>query len=318
MLNKVILADEDRKAVRDLLVEIRCDPKNLEESSFLERAALFAQELPVRIREAFYEFKLRESSTVLLITNNPVSPEDVGPTPQTHWRPGESRPLNLPQVMHGLYSSLLGEPFGFDTQQRGRVFNDLIPIRGEPANSSSGGGDIGLHTEDVSQPFMPDYLGLACLRNDERAATTFSSLWQTKIPEAILRVLFEERFPVKRHLNASAPATRSVLFGDPKRPYLRYGSIDYDKCNSEMAYAMRFISTELERNRQSVTLSQGDCLYLDNFISVHGRATYQPNYNSNGRWFGRLVIARDLRATRAFRAAPDARVMLKSVYQAHE
>lgn len=149
MLKQFRLADDDRKKIRELLVDIVRDPKNLEENSFLDRAALIAQELPIRIRETLYEFKLRESSDALLITNNPVSWEDVGRTPSSHWRPGESRPLNLPQIMHGLYSSLLGEPFGFETQQYGRIFNDLIPIPNMQPNSSSGMGILGCTRKTV-------------------------------------------------------------------------------------------------------------------------------------------------------------------------
>jgi L-asparagine oxygenase len=318
VLSQIQLSGKDRNAVRALLLEIGRDPRNCEENTFLERATLFAQDLPVGIRKAFYEFKLRESAVGLLITNNPVLPEDVCPTPGSHWRRGEPRPLILPQLMHGLYSSLLGEPFGFETQQNGRIFNDLIPIRGERDNSSSGAGNIGLHTEDCFQPFMPDYLGLLCLRNNERAVTTYSSLWQANIPENVSAVLFEHRFVARKNapnIDAKTCSPKfSVLFGDRKRPYLRYGSANYDECDGGVLSAMRFISNVLERNRQTIELTQGDCLYLDNFFAVHGRAAYQPDYGPEGRWFSRLVVTRDLRKTRSLRASSDARIMLKNTY----
>lgn len=308
MLNQFRLEDEDRRAVRDLVVEIARHQENLEETAFLDRAALFAQELPIRIREVFYEFKLRETSAVLLITNNPILAQDVGPTPAAHYRRGEERPLNLPQILHGLYANLLGEPFGFETQQRGRIFNDLISIPGAPDNSSSGGGKVGLHTEDVSdtQPFMPDYLGFICLRNEQHSATTFSSLQDINIPDSILRTLFEQSFPYKNGTR------RSILFGDPRRPYLRYSSIDYEKCTSEMLVAVRFVSEALQQSRQELTLSQGDCLYLDNYVAVHGRAPFEIEYGANSRWFSRLCILRDLRTLRPFKDSPESRVMLRS------
>jgi L-asparagine oxygenase len=320
MLKQFRLTDDDRVAVRELLVEVVRDPRNLDETSFLERSTLLAQELPIRIRETFYEFKLYESAACLLISNNPVSPQDIGSTPRRHWQFSENRPLNLPQIMHGLYSSLLGEPFGFESQQNGRIFNDLIPIPNQQTNSSSGGGCIGLHTEDSFQPFMPDYLGLLCLRNEEKAVTTFSSLWQTEIPETARRVLFEKRFLAQRKLtSASVRASevqqrKAILFGDPQKPYLRYGSIEYDKCDSETKSALRFLMHALEENQQTITLSQGECLYLDNFVAVHGRAAYQPLYGPEGRWFCRLVMNRDLRRTRAFRASSNGRIMLTDTY----
>lgn len=305
MLIRLQLSEKERVSVRTLLMRIAESASNSEEATFLERANLLAQELPFSIRESFYKFKLQEASAGLYVTNNPVFPEDIGTTPQSHWSPTEARLLNIPQLMHGLYAALLGEPFGFASQQRGRIFNDLISISGAQSNSSSGAGEIGLHTEDCFQPFMPDYLGLLCLRNEQGAVTTFSSLIGVEIPEPLQRVLFGEDFPIRN----SAQRHR-VLFGDRARPYLRYGSIDYEKCTAEMVEAMRFLAAALRDNRQAVSLAQGDCLYLDNFVAVHGRAPFQAEYGPQGRWFCRLVMTRDLRKTRSLRAGPESRVML--------
>jgi hypothetical protein len=310
MLATYVLSRSDRASVRDLLQEIASDPNNLSEAVFLDKAALMAHALPLSIREAIYKFKLREHSPLLLVTNNPVLPSDVGPTPVSHWLPGQEKLLNLPQLMHGLYASLLGEPFGFETQQHGRVFNDLISIEGQPANSSSGAGPIGLHTEDCVHPFMPDYLGLLCLRNDTCAQTLVSSLIDVDIPEELRRILLRDAFGNL----GSRVRTRSILFGDPARPYLRYGSVDRASCDEAMSRALRFLSDALEKRRQSIALMQGDCLYLDNFLAVHGRAAYEARYGGASRWFCRLVMVRDLRRTRAFRASPDSRVMLKYTY----
>jgi hypothetical protein len=84
MLRIFSLSENERIAVRNLLVKLGTDPKNLDENLFLERAALVAHELPPRIRETLYEFKLGEKHPGLLITNNPVFEQNVGPTPQTH------------------------------------------------------------------------------------------------------------------------------------------------------------------------------------------------------------------------------------------
>src|SRR5271163_2685484 len=111
MIETYALSDADRAAVRTLLLEIARDMRNLEEQAFLEQAVLFAQELPLGIRRAFHRFKLYEAAPCLLVTNNPVEHEDVGPTPRSHASPGARRPLILPQLLHGLYASLLGEPF---------------------------------------------------------------------------------------------------------------------------------------------------------------------------------------------------------------
>jgi L-asparagine oxygenase len=314
MLRTVRLSADEQSAIAALLADIQSDPRNREETLFLRHATILAHELPKRIRELFYDFKLCESTIGLLVTGNPIAP-DVGPTPRKHWRKGEPRPLNSLQMLHGLYVSLLGEPFGFETQQHGRIFNDLIPVREAQDNSSSGGGNIGLHTEDCFDAFMPDYLGLMCLRNQERAVSVLSTLTGKDLPGPVMDLLFEDRFPVTPVSGDgrcdAPPKTSAILFGDPKRPYMRInpGRIDLARCDPPMITSLRCIMRVLAENRKTVVLAQGDAIYLDNFAAVHGREPYQPSYGGDGRWFSRLIVARDLRKTRVLRDAADSRVV---------
>jgi L-asparagine oxygenase len=307
MLSRFELSDDDRKRVRGLLFEIARDETNLDERIFLDKSALFAHELPSSIRKAIYDFKLREAADALLIANNPVLPDDIGPTPASY----SVHALNIGELLHGLYASLLGEPFGFETQQNGKVFNDLISIPGSRDNASSGAGKVGLHTEDCVQPFMPDYLGLMCLRNEQHATTLLSSLAGVDIPQKVSDALFEERFPLR-----NGSTKMAILFGDPAHPYLRLGALNYQECDQDVLHAFRFVLDALEDNQQEIILRQGDCLYIDNFIAVHGRSPFQAEYGDRGRWFSRLVMLRDLRRSRAFRISPEARIMLRHRYQA--
>jgi hypothetical protein len=304
MLNLFRLADDDHRRVRELAVEIARSEENLEEERFLAQAVPYSHELPRRIREVFYEFKMRESAPALLIVNNPVGPDDVGPTPRSQWRPGERRPLKIPQLIQGLYGALLGETFGFVTQQNGRIFNDLITRPGAAGNSSSGVGEIGLHTEDASdtQPYMPDYLSFMCLRNGHGAGTTLSSIEQSRLPEDVRVALLETPFYFKYG------GQRTVLFGDPQRPYLRFGAIDPPKCSPDMLVAFRLLSDMLERNKQCITLATGDCLFLDNLNAVHGRAPFDGVCGPDSRWFSRIFVLRDLRRIRPFTTGPEGRI----------
>jgi L-asparagine oxygenase len=312
VITRVLVTADEQIKIRGLIGEIAAARESLSEDVFLERAAIFGQELPRRLREIFYNLKLREGTQALLIQNNPILANDVGDTPKSHWKVGEPRPLNLAQILHGLYASLLGEPFGFETQQKGRIFNDLIPIPGAPENSSSGKGKVSLHTENYShtQPYMPDYLGLLCLRNDQFATTTISHIKDGDIPEPFRELLFTV-FPFSNSLQ------QSVFFGNPDRPYMRYSGIKLEECTMEMRLAFRLLSQALEGNQARITLTQGECLYLDNFVVVHGRAPFDAQYGPRGRWFSRLCILRDLRSISALRSSPESRVILRHKTLAH-
>jgi L-asparagine oxygenase len=304
MIGTYTLSEDERAEVGAILERIGQDAENREEHRFLDRAPLLAQELPVGVRRAFLDFRLRETTPCLLVTGNPIEPDDVGATPTTHWRPGMDRPLNAAQQLHGLYTCLLGDPFGFASQQFGRVFNDLITLPGQPANASSGSGKIGLHTEDCVKPFMPDYLGLACLRNETGAQSLVSSIRGMPLPEDVRNILFE---PIFAQLGGGS--RRPLLFGAPDQPYLRYGSIDAARCDERGQRALRYLTALLSEAQRSVTLQAGDSLYIDNFHAVHGRAPFEPRFGAHARWFSRIIVTRDLRRTRALRSAPEGRVM---------
>jgi len=312
------LTDTEHEEVRELVDRIAMEPTNHEEFSFLQRAAVYAQRLPPRIRETFYEFKLRETDYALLVSNNPIQASDIGHTPQRH-RSADESIISKPMMLHAMHASLLGEPFGFRTQQSGHVFNDVIPIKEQAAVSNSSAGSdekFGFHTEDCFHPHMPDYLGLLCLRNLEQAATYISSLRDVTIPPHIKDVLFENRFwiranPMHKQVNPDLIQRKSILFGDRNNPYLRINTalLDLKDYDEETAGAMKFVINALERNRVSVVLRAGDCLYVDNFQAVHGRDAYRPNYGPHARWICRVVVARDLRKSRDLREKPDSRII---------
>lgn len=309
MVKTIALDREAGDAVRRQVTHVATLTKQ-EEQALLARAAVDAQELPRQIREAVYEFKHRETDQALLITNNPIYPGDIEPTPRDLPTPTRPRVLTLGHILHVLYGCLLGEPYGFETAQYGRSIQDLIPINGADGNSVLGHGDVGLHTEDFSRPFIPDYVGFGCLRNDERAITVLSSVAGVEFPGEIRDTLMHNRFtPVSGGYGpAEIAEPQHLLFGDPQRPYLRYRIMNTVNMTEPMATAAAFLARALDANRTQVCLSQGDSLFVDNYTAVHGRQHYDPR-DSDGRWFCRLLIARDLRRTREYRSEPASRTV---------
>jgi hypothetical protein len=315
MVETYSLNEREKSRVREVLTALVADTRNCREEYFLHRAALYAHNMPFDLKMAFQRLRLYEGSCGLLVTGNPVDPEQIGPTPRGHVSRSSERRLSPLEMLHGLYASLLGEPFGFDGQQDGRVFNDLIPIEGQPGNSSSGSGEIGLHTEDCLRPFMPDYLGLCCLRNEEGAVTTYSLIRDVELPLPLRQTLMQ--VSVRSGELLPRPARHAgqgcLLFGVPDDPYLQLSPLAAANRNLQEAAAV--LRQELIRKRRTLVLRQGDALYLDNYRAVHGRMAYEPRHDGSGRWFSRLVVLRDMRRTRMFREAAGSRVMLRATYE---
>ncbi|NDK98785.1 hypothetical protein [Photorhabdus bodei] len=72
----------ESKVIKDLIDHIVFDEKLDNQYDFLERASIFAQELPRSIREEFYHFKRYDKYTAIHVKDNPVLLNGVQPTPR--------------------------------------------------------------------------------------------------------------------------------------------------------------------------------------------------------------------------------------------
>jgi Fe(II)/alpha-ketoglutarate-dependent arginine beta-hydroxylase len=327
----------DRAELEDLtllLNEVDEGFDDLESSVTLHRAVVYAHSMPARVRSAFNEFRLGQLSGVLRVTGYQVDQKRLGPTP-SHWRdrpvPSTARREELLLV---LFSSLLGDPFCWATQQDGRLIHDILPIKGhenEPLGSSSE-SLLTWHTEDAFHPLRGDFISFACLRNPYEAATTIGYVDSLDLPDEVKAVLFQERFSIRpdeshlaknnseddnekfEHINKRwvNPDRMAVLFGDPGQPYIRadpyfmtVGSED-----EEARSALDQLVTQMDKQMFDLQLESGDFCFLDNFRVVHGRKPFRPRHDGTDRWLKRLNISCDLRKSRAARLAGTRQVRL--------
>jgi hypothetical protein len=218
-----------------------------------------------------------------------------------------------------MIAPLLGEPFGYESQQYAAVFNNIIAFHHQRHllnASASAENDFGWHTEDAFCAFPPDYVWLCGYRNTEKAPTGISSVKGTDFTEPYYKVLAEPgRFqnkPNPGHVGAAPATGQSLLSGDRAAPYLRVNvpNVTFREGDAEAAAALELLKAALARNRQAVVIGQGELLVIDNGLAVHSRDRFNAIYGPGARWLSRLVLTRDLRKSRMHRASPEARVML--------
>jgi hypothetical protein len=321
---QICLNDGEKRYVKSILDEIfAISPPT--ENDLLHDCVLYSQELPLRIRKIFYAFKTYESHLGIHVINTPIDVESIGKTPNYFRELQENYSLNEIEVLHAIFGSLLGEPFGFKSQRNGHVFNTIIPLKDKShvANLSAGSKfDFQFHTEDAFHDFSSDYLGLACVRNLENCPTIISSIQGElgeKMDEKIRQILFEHRFNIRSNaihegIDSNNLEKKPILFGDPKDPYIKVNLHDFrdevlsSEYDLETINAIRILISTLESNKISVNLSSGDLLYIDNLKVVHGRSRYEPNWD-NPRWLIRVIFTKDLRKSRSSRAALESRVI---------
>jgi len=251
-----------------------------------------------------------------MIAGYPVDDSKIGKTPG-HWRKGAGTSSTIEEeVFLNLCGALLGDAIAWSHQRDGLICQDLVPIEGHRDEMLGSGSERELvwHTEDARYPYRGDYIGLMCLRNPDAVPTTFASIDEVQLDPSQVEVLFEPRFvfrPDPSHPTDSEWEKASVLFGDPKSPYICFDPYSMDRPEIEEArLAMEYLIRAIDENLTGVTLLPGECLFIDNYKAVHGRSSFKARFDGTDRWLKRINIARDLRKSRDIRKAPASRVIL--------
>jgi Fe(II)/alpha-ketoglutarate-dependent arginine beta-hydroxylase len=341
------LSDDEISSIKALITGITAEYESVESVDFLNAACLYAHELPWRVRSFLNDFRLKEPNPgVCVISGYPLNLSTIGATPP-HWKwRSDARKSLHEQILFILHGSLLGDPFGWTTQQDGHIVHDVLPIKGNE-NEQMGTGSEQLlwwHTEDAFHPYQADYIGFFCLRNPDNIATTIGAVDAKKIEASHIRILFEPRFTIRpdeshQEKNESDlrkerrqsheldsingayekikamtanPEKVSVLFGSPEAPYLRIDPYFMDPLDDdpEAQQALNALIALIDESLIDLVLQPGDFCFIDNYTVVHGRKPFKARYDGNDRWIKRICLARDLRKSRQVRASRIARLLM--------
>ena len=341
-MNKLSLSHHEIQSIESLLHDISARYHSVDDPDFLLEVSFFAHELPRRLRRFLTEFKLLEpAGGVCLISGYPINQTKIGATPN-HWndKSDVSRTIEE-EMLFVLCASLLGEPFGWVTQQDGHIIHEVLPIKEYAHEQISVGSEqpIWWHNEDAFHPFRGDYVGLMCLRNPDNVATTVAPIDAIDLEHSQFKVLFEPRFtilPDKSH-QKEANTTEApdqdhesvevafqkiaemgigrekvpILIGTPESYYIRIDpyfmdSLDHDE---EAQVALDKLVNSIDARLGQVVLHPGDICFIDNYKAVHGRESFQAKYDGTDRWLKRINVTRDLRKSRGSRSHPASRLI---------
>jgi Fe(II)/alpha-ketoglutarate-dependent arginine beta-hydroxylase len=312
------LTTDEIDEISRLLATLRCNHRSADDPEFLLTAQVHARLLPLRVHEYLNRFRRLETG-IAMISGHPVDDVAVGRTP-SHWNQLDSPSPTLDQdLLLVLYAAVLGDVFGWATQQDGRIVHDVLPIKEHEGEQLGTAADVLLdwHTEDAFHPHRADWVVLACIRNPGATPTTVALSDDLYLSDEEARVLRQPRFritPDNSHLpqNNSAgaadftvveqlrsnPPAIPLLWGDPGRPYMRADPSFWAPADSEDEHArdaLQHFSLEIERQLRDVVLRPGDFCFLDNYKVVHGRQPFAARYDGSDRWIKRVCVTRDLR-----------------------
>jgi hypothetical protein len=227
-----------------------------------------------------------------------VSDQRLGPTP-AGWQHAGSRGLEW-DVTLMLLGRCIGEPFGWQGQQTGRIVNNVVPTAGHEHEQTGASSATPLcpHTEDAFHPRRANLLLLACLRNPDRVGTTLSSIRYVRLDDVQRRVLAAPTLPILPDISYGAvragadASTVSTLWSGESGLTLRYDPAytPLPEARAEFRSAYAHLTSELERVSVTVALRPGQLLLVDNDVAVHGRAPFAARYDGTDRWLKRVNI----------------------------
>lgn len=296
----------------------------VDDPRLLNDATMLAHELPVRVRTFVNTFR-RDETGCCIVRGHRINDDAIGRTPR-HWQdPDISERTFREELLLLLYSSLLGDVFGWATEQNGRLVHDVFPIQGHEQEQLGTGSEILLtwHTEDAFHPYRADYLILACLRNPYAASTTVANVDDLQLDPRDVDILFQNRFiirPDESHLArnnttsgidfsvieamAAAPPSVAVLFGSRQRPYLRADPyfMEIPDGDDEAREVFDRFCAAVDEQVFDVALQPGDFCFIDNYKVVHGRRPFKARFDGTDRWLKRACVTRDLRKSRDMRS----------------
>jgi Fe(II)/alpha-ketoglutarate-dependent arginine beta-hydroxylase len=250
------LSDREVREVENLANEVVSKWHSTSESMFFQDITLYAQELPRQLREFMLEMKYSERAAACIVSGLPVDDQSIGRTP-AHWAEAAKCSTTLrEETALALFGALLGDLFGWATQQNGAIIHNILPIRGhEHEQLGSGSADLlEWHTEESFHPLRCDYLGLMCMRNHDRVPTTFASVDMIDLNDEVRQILFEPRFVIlpdnshfasysvaeeeeikQNQLLANAYQGINKMNNDPDKVPLLFGNRNtpYMSCSSE-------------------------------------------------------------------------------------
>lgn len=342
VIHQLTLSTADNDALEPLLDDLAERHRTIEDPELVRRSRVLARALPAHLLEFLEEYRLGEASALCLVSGLRLDEDALGPTPD-HWR---NRPAASPALRQEIFfllcAAALGDVFGWATQQDGRIMHDVLPIRGDELREigSNSLQHLSWHTEDAFHPCRGDYVALLCLKNPDGVETVVCSIADIDLSRLDVDGLFRPEFSVmpdnshqpqdgspldgdadverlrRRSFELIAawsddPEPRPLFYGDPRDPYLALDPYHMDDARwperAQRAFAQ--LVEQIDHGMRDIVLAPGDCVFIDNFRAVHGRKAFTPRYDGSDRWLKRLNITRNIRGSRAWRVAPDARII---------
>lgn len=202
------------------------------------------------------------------------------------------------------FAAVAGEVFAFARQHGGALVQNVTPVKGHEYDAVGTGSRslLDWHSEDAFDDAHPQFVGLFCVRGDERVQTALAPVDRIPLTDEEDAVLRQPRFMhgIDKASGGTGRPEDGVqgpaLYGEDGKRFVR---IDMDCAaavagDDEAAAALQKFHDGANAAGLYVTLREGDIFLFDNRRVMHARTPFEPRYDGTDRWLQRVIISDDL------------------------
>lgn len=216
----------------------------------------------------------------------PLRLSQLGPTPST------SGDLDTEAAAAARIVEWLGACLGTcvtfpGMKQAAHAVQQVFPVRHfeDRQSAASSRAALAWHTEHADKDEPPDFLIIACLRNDDGVGTRVSQPLVSRIERADIALLAS---PTAFHFSTRSPTAPAIAVLEPNR--LRYDPVYCRPINEVSRHVLQKLAEEIERNALVLPQEPGTAWIIPNRHTVHARESFQARYDGTDRWLLRTMI----------------------------
>lgn len=216
------------------------------------------------------------------------------------YAPPPPGPAQYASLLLTAVTVMLGEPFNYASLYKGRIVQNMVPVRKMEftQTSQSSTGMLDWHCEDSFREDRCDYAGLLCLRGDTSAASKYAQVKDADLSNEQLSILRQPRYHVRpdpAHVLPDDMPMRplAILSGSESSPEIAYDTHHLevvDEADGEAETALRDLGVALDKAAISHVMQTGDLLIFDNKRVVHARTPFSARFDGTDRWLMRTMI----------------------------
>lgn len=294
---RITLNITEREVIRNISLEGINEMKKYEDENILQFVAKNSHRIPDRIKTVLKELKSGDYH-LLEIKNMDLDSLKDKASPEKHRAILANKDLSVADLSHAFFSFYLGKPIGYEVQQKGRLINDIIPVKMEEnkmASSTSSEIDFHFHTEDSFLLSPPNFICLSCIRNAEKAVSRLAYFDENLLSKESISLLEKPIYNIAANalqaIGKEDAKEKSVLFKSPFGLAMRYNHQRiYGEYGSAEREAILELKSLLDLNAYDHIFEEGSIYLINNKKVAHARSKFKADFSNKKRWLLRTVI----------------------------